>query len=47
MRLSVDGRGCFRIKDNAVFDDDMLEALAKTKRFNTELYRLANKLSQY
>ncbi len=35
------------IKDNAVFDDDMLEALAKTKRFNTELYRLANKLSQY
>ena len=35
------------IKDNAVFDDDMLEALAKTKQFNTELYKLANKLSQY
>ena len=35
------------IKDNAVFDEDMLEALAKSKKFNTELYNLANKLSQY
>lgn len=35
------------IKNDVVFDEDMLAALAKTKRFNQEIYDLANNLVKY
>lgn len=35
------------IKDNKVFDEDMLEALAKTKTMDDSLYALANDLVRY
>ena len=35
------------IHNDAIFDEDIVEALAKTKGLNTELYELANNLSKY
>ena len=35
------------IKDNVIFDEDIVEALSKTKGLNTELYELANNLTKY
>lgn len=35
------------IHDNKVFDEDLLEALAKTNTFNMELYNIVNGLAKY
>ncbi|MCM1194807.1 MAG: 6-phosphofructokinase [Corallococcus sp.] len=35
------------IRNNEIIDEDIVEALSKTKRFNVDLYNLANKLSEY
>ena len=35
------------IHNDAIFDQDIVEALSKTKGLNTELYELANNLSKY
>ena len=35
------------IHNDAIFDEDIVEALAKTKGLNTALYELANNLSKY
>lgn len=35
------------VKYDAIFDMDIVEALAQTKAFNTELYQLANRLAIY
>lgn len=35
------------IRDNAIIDEDIVEALSKQKRIDLNLYELANKLSKY
>lgn len=35
------------VKNNEIFDEDIVEALSKTRVFNREVYALANKLAQY
>lgn len=35
------------VRNNEIFDEDIVEALAKTKTFDTETYQLANELVEY
>ncbi len=49
VRCLVDGKTdrVIGIKNDAVFDEDMLFALAKKKQFNKRIYELANNLVKY
>ena len=43
VNLLIEGKGgrVVGIRDNKIIDDDILEALAKPRKFNEELYRYA------